>query len=300
MTVRDIAEQGETLIFLHIYKAAGTTLRKIIEHNYDPSAVYIVDIAERKSFSRFKELAPPERKRFAVMQGHVKFGLHELIPRPATYLTMLRDPVDRVLSDYYFILRATIHPLYEQVTLENMTLRDYIRSKKSLSVDNGQVRVLCGEPDVAYGNCSRAMLEEAKYNLENHFSFVGLAERFDESVVMMKRTFGWKMPLYVRHNVTRDRPRKEHIPEDILRLIEEGNALDIELYRFASDLFGKSLAGQSNSFKAELLAFKCANAMYGRLYPGYRALRRAGGHTLSFLGLEELVRSRLGRNGRDS
>lgn len=292
MTLRDMAKQGETLIFLHIYKAAGTTLRKIIESNYDPSTVYTVSIAERKSFSRFRELAG--RERFAVIQGHVRFGLHELVPRPTTYLTMLRDPIDRVLSDYYFILRAPIHPLYKRVALGNVTLRDYVSSKMSLSVDNGQVRVLCGEPDVAYGDCPRAMLEEAKHNLEDYFSVVGLAERFDESAVLMKRTFGWKMPLYVRHNVTKDRPHKERIPEDVLRLIEEQNALDIELYRFASGLFEKALGEQSNSFKAELLAFKCANAMYGRTYPGYRALRHAGRHTLAFFDLEELIRSRLG------
>jgi len=298
MTVRDTAKQGETLIFLHVYKAAGTTLRKIIENNYDPSNLYTVSIAERKSFSQFKELSDCERREFAIVQGHVRFGLHELVPRPTTYLTMLRDPVDRVLSDYFFILRAPIHPLYERVALGNVTLRDYIRGKMSLSVDNGQVRVLCGEPDVAYGNCSRDMLEEAKHNLEEYFSVVGLAERFDESVMLIKRTFGWKMPLYVRHNVTRDRPHKERIPEDVLRLIEEQNGLDIELYRFASDLFEKALGEQPNSFKTELLAFKCANAMYGRTYPAYRALRRAGRHTLAFFGLEEFARSRLGRNER--
>jgi hypothetical protein len=293
-----MAKQGETLIFLHIYKAAGTTLRKIIERNYDTSTVYTVDIAERKSFSRFRELAGRERKRFVVIQGHVRFGLHELVPRPTTYFTMLREPVDRVLSDYYFVLREPIHHLYERVASERMSLRDYICSKMSLSVDNCQVRVLCGEPDVAYGDCSRAMLKEAKHNLETFFSVVGLAERFDESVILLKRAFGWKTPLYVRHNVTKDRPRQERIPEDVLGLIKEHNTLDIELYRFAADLFEKALGEQSNSFKAELLAFKCANAMYGRTYPAYRALRRAGRHTLAFFGLEELVRSRLGRNER--
>jgi len=298
MTVRGRARQSKTLIFLHIYKAAGTTLRQIIERNYDPSTVYTVSIAERKSFSQFKKLSDRERRKFAVVQGHVRFGLHELVPWPTTYLTMLREPVDRVLSDYYFILRAPIHPLYERVALGKVTLRDYVRGKMSLSVDNGQVRVLCGEPDVGYGHCCGDMLEEAKHNLEDYFSVVGLAERFDESALLIKRTFGWKMPLYVRHNVTRDRPHKERIPEEVLGLIEEQNVLDVELYRFASDLFEKALGEQSNSFKAELLAFRYANALYGRTYPAYRALRRAGRHTLAFFGLEGLIRSRLGQTER--
>ena len=47
------------------------------------------------------------------------------------------------------------------------------------------------------------MLETAKRNLEAHFAWVGITERFDESLVLLGRTFGWRDVRYVSANVSR-------------------------------------------------------------------------------------------------
>ena len=38
------------------------------------------------------------------------FGLHEILPQPATYITVLRDPIDRVMSAFYFMRSYILHP----------------------------------------------------------------------------------------------------------------------------------------------------------------------------------------------
>src|SRR5919108_6323105 len=118
----------EALIFLHIPKTAGTTLNRIIEWQYSPFAIYTMDPYRiRATAERFKRLPETRRRRLRVVRGHMLYGIHEFLPQGATYITMLRDPVARVLSSYYFILRRPLHPLHRKMKKERLSVEDYLR-----------------------------------------------------------------------------------------------------------------------------------------------------------------------------
>ena len=117
-----------------------------------------------------------------------------------------------------------------------------------------------------FGGCSEEMLERAKRNIEERFSFVGITERFDESLVLLRRTFGWKPPYYVAANVT-PASRKEPVPESTRGLIEEMNTLDRRLYEWSGERFSEAIAA-SPGFDGELQRFCRRNRRYqpiGRL-----------------------------------
>jgi hypothetical protein len=155
---------------------------------------------------------------------------------------MLRDPVDRLVSHYYYVLRDSTHYLHQRVTSEKMSLRDYVAAGMTKELDNGQVRFLSGafyrDP---FGQCSRDLLEYAKENLRNHFAVVGLAERFDDTVRLLAARYGWKDMSYVRKNVTSERPAIDELPPNTLEAIRSVNLLDMELYAFAAELFETAL-----------------------------------------------------------
>jgi hypothetical protein len=153
---------------------------------------------------------------------------------------MLRDPIDRVVSHYHFVVSNPGHYLNPVIAGRRFTLHDYAVTRASHELDNDQVRWLCARHhfDVPVGQVSRAMVDEAKWNLANAFSVVGIMERFGQSVRCMEAAFGWdRTALPDRKNVNRARPRLGEIPEDTLRAIEEINRYDLELYQFALELF---------------------------------------------------------------
>ena len=109
-----------TTIFLHIPKAAGSTLTTIIQRQYRPEEMIksyeLIRFAAathgnlsslesaRFRYSYVKTMAPEKLAQVKVLMGHEGFGFHNLFSAPTTYITMLREPVERVISHYYDVL----------------------------------------------------------------------------------------------------------------------------------------------------------------------------------------------------
>lgn len=235
----------EAVIFLHLPKTAGTTLNRLIEWEYPLSEIYSVDpVFFEWSAARLHKLSPERLRRTRMFKGHMVFGLHKVLPQPATYITVLRDPVDRVISAYYFMRSYKLHPLYWKLRLQNYTLDDFVRRSRR---DNVQSKIIAGA--VYEEPCTREIVERAKYNLRHHFSVVGLSARLEESLALMKLRFGWKLSSYSSFNVTRSRPKKRDLPEATLDLIHQKNAFDIELYECAQEVFESAVRANADEVK---------------------------------------------------
>ena len=268
-----------TIIFLHIGKTAGTTMRRVLRRQFPASKTLLIRnraIKERdpdaqglrreQTLAFFAEMPESQRAEARLILAHTVFGLHKHVPRPSTYITMLRDPVRLTLSQYHYVVRNPNHPLHAGATAEGATLESYVTGGSALEADNSQVRAISGDLDTPFGGCSEEMLERAKRNIEERFSFVGITERFDESLILLRRTFGWKPPYYVAANVT-PASRKEPVPESTRGLIEEMNTLDRRLYEWSGERFSEAIAA-SPGFDGELQRFRRRNRRYqpiGRL-----------------------------------
>ena len=238
-------ETEEAVIFLHLPKTAGTTVNRLIEWEYRLSEMYSIDpVLFKWSAAHLRKLPPGRLKKIRMFKGHMVFGLHELLSQPATYITVLRDPVDRVISAFYFMRSYKLHPLYWKLRRNNWTLEDFVRRYQR---ENVQAKVVAGSDYDA--PCTPEILEKAKQNLGRYFSVVGLSERLEESLALMKLRFGWKLTSYSSFNVTRSRPRKDDLPKATLDLIREKNAFDIELYQCAREIFENAFKRNATEVK---------------------------------------------------
>jgi hypothetical protein len=222
------ANSAEALIFLHMPKSAGTTLNRLIEWEYPLFQMYSVDpVLSRWSRARLWRLPQQRLKKFRVFKGHMPFGLHEIIQQPATYVTVIRDAVERVISAYYFTNNYRLHPNHRRFRREGWTPEDFVRRSPR---ENVQTKIIA---ELTRHTCTAEIILKAKENLQ-YFSVVGLTERFEESLALMKLRFGWKLESYSSFNITRTRPKK-HLPQLTLDLIAEPNGFDIELYECRSN-----------------------------------------------------------------
>jgi hypothetical protein len=272
--------RNETLIFLHIPKAGGSTISKILEQQYSRAETLTLDDRERQ-IAQLKALPAAQRGQYRLIQGHLFFGLHRFIPRASTYITFLRRPVERVLSFYYYARSTPDHYLYPLVTTERLSLKTLLAREVTLELRNEQTRLLAGDEwEDPQRIVTRAALELAKANLRTHFRVVGLLEEFDASLLLLRRTFDWDLPFYVKENVTKEKPDDTFLDAETRGLIEEANRLDLELYEYARNLFNEQCRAAGDSFAEELCHFRRSNRVSARLIP--RLLRRIGLYRAKF------------------
>ena len=209
------------IIFVHLPKCGGTTLYRLVEWEYSPLNVFFVDGRfYRWSYNRLIRSRKDKLVGMQVFQGHMPFGLHKLLKAPDTYMTMLREPVDRVISEYYYRIQRREHPI-EDRWMKTLSLEEYIRTTPQHNI---QTKLLAGQQsgyDFLAGECSADTLSIAKENLAQRFSLVGLTERFEESLALAKLAFGWKIDHVADFNITGNRPAKSSVPPSIRDLVTD-------------------------------------------------------------------------------
>ncbi len=156
---------------------------------------------------------------WSVIHGH--FRACEAKRRfPGAWLAVwLRDPVERVVSHYYYWLRRPdpIHPTCCRVVRARMPLERFVELR---SLQNLQWRFVCGI-DI------------------NEFDFIGLTEEYQRSLELFSRRFlsGQRLQPITR-NVNPNRAQRGYdIPPELARRIAELNRKDVELYQRGQECF---------------------------------------------------------------
>jgi hypothetical protein len=259
-------------VFNHIGKTAGSTMRQILWHVFDGSRVFMATVigthVERMAELRTRLTAP--KPDVDAIIAHTGYGVHERLPDGFDYrlYTMLRDPVERTLSQYYFEIQK--ERLSASVSLLEFLERDLHRAYNVQAGFLGGLHVqehLDGL-ELRRDLFDEDLLERAKANLRTHDA-IGLTERFDESLLLMGQAFGWPLTqlLYVRKNAGTLRPKRPVLTDEEREAVREHNRLDLALYAYAQELFDEQLRTQVPDAEARLDRFQRLNRMYGRWYP---------------------------------
>lgn len=255
------------LIHLHLPKTGGSTLNGMIKRGFKRDEMFQSTLLDDQVFSGLgvatyesceRSLRRYELNHIRYLSGHVPYGVHRIFNRPAQYISVVRHPVERVLS-YFFFGRQIGDPYLKNGRW--LSLEEYVENQRDIILNDHQTRVISGCPDLdaKAGPCGAEVigapvqahhLDQAKRNVENSFLAIASLEQLTELALMVRTIYGW--PMRRLHNdyknPTKGRPRLADIAPHLIKIIERCNAHDIELYEWA----GKRFAEQRQLFEPGL------------------------------------------------
>ena len=265
---------NDLIIHLHIPKTGGTTLRDIIQRQYLSKNILTIPTLE-KSENILETVPSVKINQLEVVQGHLKYGIHFNLNRGAKYFAILRNPIDRVLSTYYYVISQDNNPQNLSSNDNTMSIFEYVNSGINPFLINGQTQLISGktcsinDPLIK----SKELLSIAKKNIKENFIFTGTTEQFDESILLLKGILRWKSPYYSRANKTKNKPDYKKIDKKIRDFIKAHNQLDINLYNYVKKSINDKINEGSINFKNELNHFKKINAIINPIFGFSRAKR---------------------------
>jgi hypothetical protein len=93
-----VSESDPKIIFLHIPKTAGQSVHAALENAYGKEAVCPARVNDQLRRYSVREL-----NQYKVFSGHLDWSMLDCIQGPRYVFTILREPMDRILSFYFFL-----------------------------------------------------------------------------------------------------------------------------------------------------------------------------------------------------
>jgi len=252
------------VLFLHIPKAGGSTLGEYVynqcraEEDSDEGLLNAGILFLPYGFFKESNLSVPDyvqnllrRADLRAVIGHFWYGIHEYFKSPSTYITLLRDPVDRVVSLYHYLKLQ-----------DRMSIEEFVASPPFKEMDNDQTRRIAGvDPEI--GGCTIETLQAAQQNLRQHFTVAGTTERFDETLMLLKRKLGWSREIIsYPKNVNTARPPTASLSPEVIAAVRSWNELDFQLWQYAGQLMDEAISVEGSGFREELERYKASSPVF--------------------------------------
>lgn len=192
------------LIFVHIPKTAGTSFKNLLNKVYSSTESIIIDSSEWYRDANFTNLSnrtclpgaqqirPPVHIKYIV--GHFNADRFINLYPAATYITWVRDPIQRLISNYNYYLRGGTY--YGQMSDQKrnydlISLETYCTHKLNIN----------------------AMSQQINMPLSN-FKFIGIVEKYEEELARFKKITG--IDIVNDSNYSNINPDKKHVKENYI------------------------------------------------------------------------------------
>ena len=237
-------------VFLHLPKTGGTTLLTILQQNLandeDPNNDNgLVFFGAPPTAYNLMNAIGSKGPAAEYVGGHLGYSeLQSVAQHTGTTFrpfTILREPNERLVSFWEFM----------------NDMQGFVPLQRFLSVmlPNSMYRSLA--PFGSNLDDTEGTLAAIRHNLRENFALVGLTERFDETLMLLRRMDILQDIGYTKHKVLAGtRATFADLSPAQQEMIKKHNRIDQELYEFGVQLFEEQIKAQDPSFVEQVAVFE--------------------------------------------
>ena len=221
------------ILFVHVPKTAGMSLYFALARAVGEDAALRFPEATKALREQYLAMPDEEVRRFRLISGHFSLNVYQQKPLDDyKAITLVRDPVDRELSAYFYIKGWEKHPRHE--AMKDMNLYRYLEEREQKGARNPQCRLIGGAPS----------FEAARRALDERYLLAAPVEYLPQFCVELARRLGLAPLKLERSNVTSFRMSPAEIHPDIIAGFERLTQGDRKLYRYVKEKFEREVLGQ--------------------------------------------------------
>lgn len=222
------------LVFTHIPRTGGTTIRSILSR-------YLENRTFIDSFSGFSFMTDSELNGNEFIATHCGYGIFNRINKEHKRLVVLRDPVERIVSHYYYLRDIDENISYSSYYAKNLPLIEFIKQQNpavQTGINNTQTWHLIKDKNQSFRNQYKGMaandlVDIALEHLQK-YNFIGFTDSLPFVIDQLVGEYGSgdstnDIPLIAKSN----RPQLANIDQEILNEIRDIVDLDCLLFERA-------------------------------------------------------------------
>ena len=187
--------------------------------------------------------------------GHQPYGMHRNLKSALTYCTILRDPLARQISHYWYasngkngdvVRGASVSATEALVRRGAISLDEWV--SESLAGKNLLTQMLSGHSVV-----DESSLEIARTHVLQHFAATGVCEDMSEFLLRLCGKTGLKLPFFFETNKTSGTPKnRTHVSETARQTFVSENRFDYEIFRDVNQAIAQHALQAGDAFSKAL------------------------------------------------
>lgn len=226
-------DDAQPIVFIHIFKSAGTTFQVEMREALGVAAAPKVnDGWEEPGGGFFDRVAAacsqPDTK---MLCGHAQYTRYAAayescgLKQPLA-ISFVRDPIERFVSMYNYFRTKNVEKWHrEAATLSIGEFLHFIVENDLESIENHQCRNLSGS--------RQSTFEAAKDNIAKNFVYFGTMQNISLVNPTLHQLWGITLNSRTRLNVSEKNARKDDLAQSDLKTLQEITEEDRKLFEFA-------------------------------------------------------------------
>lgn len=221
-------QEFDKLVFIHLTKTAGGTLKEVITNEPSFSPLFVYNPEDWKKYDRHQHTViygHPD----AWLYGKIGGSLDQSSDRFA-YITFLRHPLTRTISHFYHLVNVDTGPVGQRLR-SYKDINEFFAKDYHWEFDNYYCKIFSTHPKLRDNDDFERRVEEARDNIQNKLSFVGFQEYMGLSLLSLNSMLDTEMKITSQVNV--GSYSYQGISKATLKKIILLNEHDLKLYRMA-------------------------------------------------------------------